>query len=1295
MLRRTKFAWWLAGLLVVVGAARAAGNGAPASYGFPVISSFSTDEIGVDTETYSVTRAPDGVLYFGGNAILSFDGERWSRTAIPQLSAIYGLDIGADGKLWVGGNGEVGWFERLLDSSLRYHSLDFAFPADAPLTEQIFGTYADGSGAVFVSTRHVYRWTGTRMESWAFHPKRRLFPFRIQGTIYFQDPEQGLFRMTRTGPQLEIPQAAIGPNTVGVVWMDPGVDRTLLVTGAGILAYHNGQAQPFAPEVSALIRNAAVTCGVRLPDGRYAIGTLKEGIIVMRPDGSLDTVLRESSGLQILYVPALLVDGDGSLWAPSPSQILRITLDSDSRLFDTRAGLKPNVIHAITGNGTGISVASRDGIFSLAADHRHFIQVERADAGAHDIVASPDGLIVCGYKGAWLINQSHISSFPINLVPAEGPKDVPNDVQTALVSRVPGETLIATDPDATILARSANGKLTKIVNQLPDAATSLAEDNAGHLWIGTDTKGVFVAPRAPTVPATALPISGRLGLPAPAGIARVRRTATGTILVFGNNGAWVRPSADGPFVPVEDYPTRPLAAVSNFKGNVGWVVHSASAELAACVGEIVVSPTGARWVPHSTIGLDAIGAPRSIFAEQDASGKTVLWIGGTKSVLRHVVEVAAFAPKPRSPLLHALVRLKANSGLQPISGILPYSTRAIVFEFAAPEFLRRPQLRLQTRIDGIDNEWVPAGPDSRRVLTALRDGTYTFRVRTVAETGIASEPTVFTFEVAPPWWRTPWADALGVLVLVGAGLTGYRWRVNRLRRRTVELEEKVRERTEELAEASAAKTLFVANMSHDIRNPLNGIVGLSLALEDTRLDPKQRELIATLRECTTYLSSLVDDVLDFASIEAGKIELRPGPFVPSELLNSVVTTLKADTATRGAFITIETDPEVPPMLRADAGRIQQILVNYVSNALKYAGGHIRLAAGVSASSPGEIEFSVADDGPGISEAEQRTLFTKFSRLAGARRNHIPGTGLGLASCRLMADFMGGSVGVESAEGRGARFYLRLPLVIATEAAPAPDELTLPPTSVLLVEDTDYNAIAAKAVLAKLGLGCERAATGAEALKLFAEKRHNIVLLDRNLPDMDGTEIARRMRDLETDGLHSVLLAVTAYCTEQDRALCLQAGMDAFVGKPLTPEKLRKVLVSAANKMVGTGSVDAAPVPEPAPKLDTSLLEYLADEKSGGLAIQLQRFLAELAEAQHELMATVSRGDNGSIAHAAHRVLGQARMVNATELVEASIALETAARKPDPAAVAAALPRVGREVAALRAALRHRSGVPKA
>ena len=389
---------------------------------------------------------------------------------------------------------------------------------------------------------------------------------------------------------------------------------------------------------------------------------------------------------------------------------------------------------------------------------------------------------------------------------------------------------------------------------------------------------------------------------------------------------------------------------------------------------------------------------------------------------------------------------------------------------------------------------------------------------------------------------------------------------------------------------------------------------------------------------------------------------------------------------------------MPAAYVGDAGRIQQVLVNFVTNALKYAGGPVKLSVAIPADAPEEIEFSVTDQGPGISEEGQRRLFSKFSRLTGSQSKEITGTGLGLASCRLLAGLMCGSVGVRSSLGNGARFYLRLPLDIFP--IPAPDAPTkpmaapiLPNCSVLLVEDTNYNAMAAAAVLGKFGLSCERVSTGAEALKVFAEKRHNLVLLDRNLPDMDGTEVARRIRALELNGPRAIILAVTAYCTLEDRALCLNAGMDAFVGKPLTPQKLRRVLTAAGRRHLAAASMHVSPDVS-VTGVDVSLLEYISDGTGHGLSRQIELFLSALGEAEKQLEQAARTSNFKLLGEAAHGVLSHARLVGSASLATAAAGLQNAANNRDREAFGSLLVRVRREVESLTAVVRRHPGAER-
>lgn len=1252
------------------------------SQGFPLVTSYSAEAIGADPTSWSVVQDGDGRLYFGCRDLVSFDGDRWQSTSMDGANAIRGLDFSSDGqKLWAGAVGEIGWFSRTSDGDWRYKSLRSFLPPGDERIGEVWYAFAEPNGVVFVSDDRILRWNGTTMRVWSMPGKKRLLALKIGQTIYVQQEGSGLYTLQPNGPQLLVSAATLG--NAGVFWIEPQPNGWLMVTSRGLFLLANGKLEAVQPEASKILQDGAPTCAARLPFGRLAVGTFRSGIVILGTNGELVRVMGEADGLPTRLINSLYVDRDQQLWATSYTHIIKISASSASTIFDWRARLPNKPFDYIAADAAATYAATDDAVYRLPRDSNQFSVFEPLNEHVGGLHQTSAGLISTGFQAV-----RRIDGDAADLIYATS-----QDTFVA-ISDNRDDLLIGEARRIIRLDRTGSGEV--LVENLPDTALSLARDTQHRLWIGTLSAGILMA-RTPSRPPFAAE-SAKTMFPSAdeRGLGIVRRGQDGRVFLISSNGAWISRAdpADLKFDAVENYPARTLVAASDqTQDGKLWLIHSGGG-LAPCIGMLSINGGRPSWRTHSVEGLASIGIPRTIYAESLSATTTVLWIGGTNGILRHIVAHGLSAPQPRPPLLRAVARNSANDVPQAITGPLPYSTRSIEFEFAEPDFTRRAALRLQTRVVGIDREWMPADPTSRQILTAVRDGRYTFQVRAVAETGISSLPATFKFEVLPPWYRTTTAVVGGLFGLIPLGYGFYRLRVRALRRHNAELEEKVHRRTEELERASAAKTQFVANMSHDIRNPLNGIVGLTLALDDTRLEKRQREIVATLRECATYLSTLVDDVLDFASIEAGRVELRNGPFVPHELLRSIVTTVKADTAERGAVILVEADPSLPASVLGDAGRVQQILINYVSNALKYAGGHICLSACVPADSPGEIEFSVADEGPGISEAEKATLFTKFNRLSRARREDIPGSGLGLAACRLLADHMGGSVGVDSEPGRGARFYLRLPLSIAPVAPEAPQDL--PNTTVLVVEDTDYNAWAASAVLAKLGLTCERARTGEEALRLFRERRFNVVLLDRNLPDLDGTEVARQMRAMESDGLQAVLLAVTAYCTAEDRALCLKSGMDAFVGKPLTPEKLRKVLLATGRRQLAAASVHVSPEVPTGSTLDLSLLKYLSNGKSDGLETEITRYIARLDECLAEVTAAIDVANFAALARAAHDLQGHAKLIGAAHLASISLQLEHTAAGNIESGLYDQLRQITVETHALKAQLhRHRSSAPRA
>ena len=1247
--------------------------------GTPIVIRYTNPEITSAGSSWRGAQTPDGQLHFGYRQLKSFDGERWQTTSIGDSWGVRGLGATADGRLWAVGNGELGWFAQV-DGAWRYQSLKDKLPAEHASYMDYWRVHVRPDGLVFfIGGDRIFRWDGAAFKIWVIPAvpglvDRRLYSCEVGDGLFVHRPSVGLYRLDADGPQLVLAAEAMGAAPTFLIEQIEGGWH--LIRSDGLYHWKGDSIRRIEGAMTDEIARNTVTNAVRLPDGRLAVGTTNAGVKLFAPDGSLDSKLDQSVGITESYITMIFSDREGSLWIGGDSSLYQVRISSPSRAFDHRSALAGLQITRITQDDDRMVFVAYDSAFELSPDRKTLKRFADANYVLHDARGTSAGLLTASMRGLERRKDGQ----------GEFLRSGGRDNYLLAPSRFNRERmLVAQGQTIYDLAPAGDGKdFNLLVTDLPDYAVAIADDQDHGIWIGTYTLGVLYANRLTGSTAAAPPAA--MGLPATKGRAHVATAPDGAVYAFNEKGGWYRARGAARFQTVANFPKTALATVATDFDTHGelWAISQPDGVHPAAVGRISLRSGAPRWEPHAVDGLPSIGMPRSIFPERTPGQPLTLWIGGTNGVLRNVVGDALHTPRPLTPQVRATMRAESGAAAQALEARVPYSTGAVEFTLSSLDFARRNQIRLETRIDGLDTDWIPAAADSRRMLTGLRDGQYVFRARAVAETGMISPEATLAFTIAPPWWRTTPALIALAIALFPAGYGFNWWRMRKLQRENRALEVKVRDRTEQLERASAAKTEFVANMSHDIRNPLNGIVGISLALEQSKLDAQQRGLVSTLRECTTYLSSLVEDVLDFASIEAGKIDLRPAPFDPAQLLRSIVATLQSDTAARGASLHVEIDPAVPAAIVGDAGRIQQILVNYTSNALKYAGGRIELVVTLPVGAADEVEFSVVDHGSGISAEEQSLLFTKFGRLSSSRQADIPGTGLGLASCRALADAMGGSVGVESQVGEGSRFYLRLPLLSAPiKATPIPDDL--PNTSVLLVEDTDYNAVAATAVLSHLGLACDRARTGTEALERFAAKRYNLVLLDRNLPDMDGLEVARRLRAAETDGVHAVVLAVTAYCTAQDRQLCLEAGMDTFVGKPLTPDKLRRAMLDARERLLPTGNIDAAA--SPAGALDTTLLNYLSDGTERGLQHQIDRYITTLAEAQQQLLAAAAADDFENLALWAHRVLGQARMIEGAALVAVALRLERAAEAADADDCRQLIEPVCAEVRALTAALR--------
>jgi signal transduction histidine kinase/CheY-like chemotaxis protein len=1293
------------GLLAAV--ARGAGPTSPAHTGTLPMQMWRLDEIGASAINWKVLVHPVTGFVYVANAsgVLEFDGARWRLIPLPNGAQARTFALAPNGEVWVGGSAVVAVLRP--DERGELHAVDIGVTLPPPPPpraglDEAPAAESGGSDANEAEAPADPRLIGSSPPAFSgpdgvyFSIRRRIVRFRPEGgfdiwrkptdtvttagwwsdgSAYFYFSGAGAFQIK--GAELKPAPLETKPYTFESLRLASG--QWAWLTRTGPMRWDGVKERP---QVSAaalkLFQGDRPWGAVGWPDGTSAFATTNHGVVLLDDAGAITQTIDQDRGLPGNRVNALARDAAGGLWLATHRGIVRVQLATPFATHGATQGFVGSP-RLIARSGDRLYVAHSEGVSWRDDREGKFHAVAGFTTAVNQLADAGDQVIVAGVGAFW--------------VPREGPAALLAPTATVATYGIYWWDDHHTDlllggtinirwwqrDTATSAKWEEKGKLPSTVS----GSRGFRADGHGFLWVSARDARIwrldFRAGLRLDPPAE--PYGPDKGLPKSVTVDRLRLLKIGPdIFVVSHYGVFRYDPAGDRFVVETRLEAGPGPSVGAETADGGWLYypdpqpHLVHVQLG----------TDGKWRVTSRATPEA-GSLEVIDLYADSPTQS-LWLCGIGQLLSFDLT----QPEQTFPAPRALLR-RVTAGGETVWAPPPYAPataatialspehRGVRVEFAAPVYRTDSKggarLLFRSRTSLVGNTWTLWTDEAHRDLTGLPDGLVTIDVQARDFAGRESAVAKLAFFVAPPWWRTDWAYA-GYTLCAGLGIVGIvRVRTRGLRRKNERLEAIVADRTRELALANTAKSEFLENISHEIRNPLNGIVGVMSLMSDEQLPPRERDLSRSLKACVRSLEQVFEEILNFSKLEYGYISVDAKSFALAPLLDDLQRLFSVAAQAQGCYVTITLPPDFVDGFVGDEAKIKTIVGNFLGNAIKYASRapvEIRVDAQADADGRATITIEVADHGAGIPEEEHELIFKKFVRGSATRENGVPGTGLGLAACRALAELMHGSVGVESPTtdrpvgepGAGATFFLRLPLARGAVAA-APAAAALAPADhirrALVVEDLDYNRAVLEAIVRELGYEVESATDLPPALTRLANASFELVLLDNELPTGKGTDLAREIRR-RPGGDRPILIAITAQDSEEMRARCRAAGMDEFALKPIQREKLRELIRAVRARRGET----APPIPPPAAasppaaetKLDLSAIQAFAPP---GARDPVEDYLAAFDVELRVLHAAAAAGEAEAVARTAHRLCGHAGLVDARAFCELCDRLTRAAR----------------------------------
>jgi signal transduction histidine kinase/ligand-binding sensor domain-containing protein/CheY-like chemotaxis protein len=1103
----------------------------------------------------ALAQTPDGYLWFGTfEGLVRFNGLQFEvfdpqNTPALRVARIRALCVDRAGTLWIGTSG---------GGVVRYRDGIFS---------RVSGSAGDTVGAIIPSADGSIR-IGTNAGVSSVRDGRVTntpLPSAVQALAEGRDgvlwigTEAGVFRFD--GRRLTaVPIADENPLVSSIlvatdrsIWVGTGNKGLFRITGDGA----------HVESLRVQVPTAYASATIEDSKGTIWIAASPGGLFRFR-DGRFERLDKEQ-GLPNSSVRALLEDREGDLWVGTNGGLARL----ENRKFATykaRNGLTDDNIRVVTeSRGGGLWIGTYGGGVNLIeADRVTAYGVAQGLEYIRTMVEAADGTLWVGSsEGLASIRGGRVSGF----TKRDG---LAHDRVDALQILRDGTLLVSTGS----LQTFRDGRFAPYIAddaRLKDVRVIL-EDRRGSVWLGTAAGLLEVRDRTIVRGWTT-----RDGLPGNTVFA-LHEDGAGDLWIGTHEGlARLRGGKIASITTAEGLPWNVVFQILEDRRGHFWLTSNRGV---ARIDRHSIDDVLARRAPRVQTMIfgksDGLGSDQCNGATQPAGVRlrdgrlAIPTVAGLS-----LIDPADLHINRVPPTVMLRETLVDGRPFDLRHAALPWWSSRYELHYDGVSLLAPELVRFRYRMDGFDQQWVDAGTRRVAFYNSLSPGPHVFHLMAINNDGVRSlgDESV-AFDVPAPPWKRWWAVLLYLLAAIGGATLAVRARESASRRKTAMLEAKVHERTIELeeaelraVEASRAKSVFLANMSHELRTPLNAVIGFAqLMSRSAALTRSDREHLDVIRRSGQHLLGLINDVLSISKIESGKLTLHRRTFQPREMIDDIAQMMRIRAEAGGLELAVEIDGAFPRAVSGDEGKLRQILVNLLGNAVKFTAlGRVIIRARWRA---GRAAFEISDTGVGIADHEMARLFQPFEQTRSGRLAP-EGTGLGLAITRQLVQLMGGEITVTSREGVGTTFRFEIDLLRSLEPVPRIRQRRVlalasptPRRRIAVVDDDAVNRTLLHSLLETVGFDVAEATNGREGVDLWASWNPELMFMDQRMPVINGLEATRMIRDAESArgaGQRTVIVAVTASAFEHERETLLASGADDVIVKPWAEETLFAVI----------------------------------------------------------------------------------------------------------------------------------------